>query len=224
MVQESSVAAMQPIVIGLTGGIASGKSSARYIFGELGCVTLDADRLGHACYEPGSPCLKELVSLFGADILRQDGSVDRPALGSIVFADKAKLEMLNKTVWPHIRARIAAELTRHRAGPVGSVIVVEAALLLEAGWDDLVDEIWVSYVSPDVARQRLMIRNQLSEEEAQKRIVAQLSNEQRLAKATVQLCNDGSPEEYRTSVQKQWQLFLERHKKTSNLPGRRCRL
>lgn len=193
----------RPRVIGLTGGIASGKSTAREILSELGASVIDADKYGHKCYEPGSTCFQEVVSVFGQGIVNPDGTLNRPALGAIVFGDKSKLQQLNKTVWPYIRRMIEADAASHRAGPSG-VMVVEAAVMTEAGWLDIFDEVWVVFVPPEVARQRLMQRNNFSAEEAEKRIKAQISNEERLAHANVCLKNDGSTDELKARVRAEW--------------------
>merc|ERR1712118_150602 len=117
------------------------------------------------CYEPGSACFKEVVSVFSESIVNADGTLNRPALGAIVFSDKSKLEQLNATVWPYIRKMIEADAVKHRAGP-GGVLVVEAAVMTEAGWLDIFDEVWVVFVPLEVAQQRLMQRNNFSAEEA----------------------------------------------------------
>lgn len=150
-------------------------------------------------------------------ILNEDGTVNRPALGAIVFGDKSQLTKLNETVWPYIRRQLEEAIAQHRATASG-VLVVEAAVVIEAGWLDMFDEVWMLFASPDIARTRLMLRNNFSEEEAQRRISAQLSHEERLAKASafgkrvVQMRNDGSTAELAAVVEAEWrqlQLRIE---------------
>eukprot|EP00747_Dinoflagellata_sp_TGD_P185507 gnl/TRDRNA2_/TRDRNA2_42086_c0_seq1.p1 gnl/TRDRNA2_/TRDRNA2_42086_c0~~gnl/TRDRNA2_/TRDRNA2_42086_c0_seq1.p1 ORF type:complete len:349 (-),score=63.97 gnl/TRDRNA2_/TRDRNA2_42086_c0_seq1:44-1090(-) len=201
-------------VVGLTGGIASGKSTVREFLASKGASVLDADKLGHECYAPGSDCLREVAALFGDRVVNADGTLNRVALGGIVFGDKAELEKLNKTVWPYIRRRIEEEIAGHRGG-AGGVLVVEAAVMVEAGWLDMFDQIWVVYTPPEDARARLMNRNQLSSDEADRRIAAQISNEERLARATVALRTSGMGPESIARLQaesaKAWSELLRSH-------------
>lgn len=188
--------------IGITGGIASGKSSARKILQEVHNVTvIDADKLGHACYLPGHPCLTQVLDAFGRDnILDPQGSLDRGKLGSIVFSDPLQLKKLNNIVWPHIRIALDEQLETLKlnsascsASPLETtttIVAVEAAVLIEASWEDLFDEVWVVYVEPDVAIERLMARNHFSRTEAQKRQRSQITNQERLNKCDISIPNN----------------------------------
>ena len=188
--------------VGLTGGIASGKSSARKYLGQAhGAHVIDADLLGHACYVPGHPCLEQVLDAFGRDRLLTKGTLDRAKLGGIVFSDKSQLEKLNSIVWPHIRSALSEQLATVRKeaeaeeSSVGNeqkttIVVVEAAVLLEASWSDLFDEVWVVHVDPEVACRRLMERNSLSLVEAQKRQQSQISNNDRLVQCSVGISNN----------------------------------
>lgn len=129
-------------VIGLSGGICSGKSSVTQICQDLGGYIINADLLGHQAYAPGTDCYHDLVNQFGEEIVSSDGSINRRALGGIVFSDESKLKLLNQIVWPRIRNLIEIELNELRERGVG-IVVLEAAILIEAGWQDIVDEIWV---------------------------------------------------------------------------------
>jgi phosphopantetheine adenylyltransferase/dephospho-CoA kinase len=174
--------------IGITGGIASGKSSVRKILGDVHNATvIDADKLGHACYVPGHPCLTQVLDAFGREnLLNEKGNLDRGKLGGIVFSDPMQMQKLNGIVWPHIRTALNTQLREIQAKAESSkpklanvdmettIVVVEAAVLLEAKWGDLFDEVWVVYVDPDIACQRLMARNNLSLEEAKKRQASQM--------------------------------------------------
>ena len=170
------------IVIGLTGGIASGKSTIARTLQSYGATIVDADKFGHQAYEPGTACLNEVVATFGEHILDASGSIDRRALGNIVFDPEQpqNLKTLNKIVWPYIKSKICEAVENHTDG----ILVVEAAVMIEAGWaktqPSWYDELWVSWVDEQTAQSRLMSRNNLTAEDALKRIQAQISNEERL--------------------------------------------
>lgn len=179
-------------VIGITGGICSGKSTVTKILSSLGLQILDADKLGHKAYEPGSDCQRQLIEHFGECIVGKDGQVNRQILGSIVFSDTVKMKELQGIVWPEIRKLIAHNLGEFERDGV-PVVILEAAVMIEAGWQDMVSTLWVINADRDIAMQRLMNRNGLSEEEARKRIESQLTNEQRGAYAD-SIFENSSPE------------------------------
>ena len=191
------------IVIGLTGGIASGKSTAAEQLRENGAHVIDADRLGHRVYEPGSPGFQKVVNEFGHDLVAADGSINRQVLGGKVFGDPAQMKRLTDIAWPEIRRMAAEEIEAERERGT-AVVVLEAAVLIEADWTDLVDQVWVVYVKPEIARERLMARNNLSAEAAQARIDSQLSNKDRLALADVKIENSESLEELTKKVDARW--------------------
>lgn len=177
------------VVIGVTGGICSGKSSVAKILRDKGYPVVDADQLGHRTYVTGTECFHKLVQNFGDQIVGEDGAINRRVLGGIVFSDKAKMEELNGIVWPEIRKLIIEELDRLRAEG-HSFVVLEAAVMIEAKWYDLVDEVWVVYVDEAIAIDRLMKRNNLSEEQARQRISSQLGTEERLKYASKSIRNE----------------------------------
>lgn len=179
-------------VIGLTGGIGCGKSTVAARLAALGATVLDADVVGHQIYLPGKPAWDEVVAAFGRDVVAADGSIDRKALGAKVFADPAALARLNAIVHPRIAAEIAERIAALRHEAPHRPIVVEAAVMLEAGWDSLVDEIWVVTVPVEAAIARLVRSRNLSPEDAARRIAAQLSDDERVRRADVVLVNDGS--------------------------------
>ena len=189
--------------IGLTGGIASGKSTVVNQLRELGAATIDADLLGHQTYEPGSETFRQVVAAFGEDLVAEDGTIDRSKLGPKVFGHPDGMKRLTDIVWPGIRALAEAELARLEAAGTG-VAVLEAAVMIEAGWQDLVDEVWVVAVSRDTARERLMARNNFSAEEADKRIDSQITNDERLKHADVVISNDCSMETAAARVARAW--------------------
>lgn len=190
-------------VIGLTGGIASGKSLVSQLLAERGAVVIDADKLGHESYRKGTETHRALIEAFGEDIVGPDGEIDRKLLGSKVFGNPEARQKLNQTVWPAIK-RLGAERIEELRQEGVAVGVLEAAVLIEAEWLDLVDEVWIVEVSPDVARKRLMERNGLSAEDAQARIQSQLTNEKRRPYATLVIENNGSLEDLRRAVDDAW--------------------
>lgn len=191
-------------VICLTGGIASGKSTAARFLREHGAHVIDADQLGHRSYEPGSPAHAQVVAAFGDDVLAPDGQIDRKALGAKVFGKPDELKKLTDIVWPAIRALASEEIARVRAAGSAGVIVLEAAVLFEAGWQDLGDEVWVNIVEREVAIARATQRDGVAREAIERRLDAQLSNAERIARADVVLDNNGSEDALLAQLQTQW--------------------
>lgn len=191
------------IVIGLTGGIASGKTTVSRLLAELGAVVLDADKVGHEALAPGSEAYRKVVAAFGTGVLRPDGSVDRKKLGEIVFNDAQALAHLNRILHPYMYQMIAERLEEHRRSGT-SVVVLEAAVLLEAGWTSLVDQIWVTQASEDTAIQRLGERNSFSAAQAQARIRSQLSPERRSRQADIIINTDCPLAETECQVRELW--------------------
>jgi dephospho-CoA kinase len=176
-------------VIGLTGGIASGKSSVARFFKDHEIPVIDADILGHRTYEPGSDTFAAVVRTFGQDLVAADGTIDRRVLGARVFGQPDELKKLTDIVWPGIRRLASRELSGFETAG-NSLVVLEAAVLFEAGWEDLTDEIWVVVVDPENAVQRLAARNGLDADAARARIASQLSNEERMSRANLVIEND----------------------------------
>ncbi len=207
-------------VIGLTGGIASGKSTASSYLSELGAALIDADRLGHRVYEPGTRGFDSVVRAFGDDIVGEDGTIDRRVLGGKVFGKPEELRRLTDIVWPLIR-----ELAEQEIGDIGAsnaqcVIVLEAAVLLEAQWDDLVDEVWVVVVDQNVAIKRLVERDGMSRDAALARVRSQLSNRERLERADRAIDNSASPAELRSGLRLEWDRLAERQRQTGGAAGK----
>jgi dephospho-CoA kinase len=191
------------LVIGLTGGIASGKSVVSQMLAEHGALVIDADKVGHEAYAPGSGCYEAVVEAFGRDIVAADGSIDRRALGGKVFGDAAQRKRLEGIVWPWMRSTMEERLAGLRANGV-PVVVLEAAVLIEADWISLVDQVWAVVTQPTVARERIMSRNGLTAEQADARIAAQLTNAEREARAQVVIENNGSMDDLRRRVDDAW--------------------
>jgi len=191
-------------VIGLTGGIGSGKSTVSRFLSELGAVVLDADKVGHEAYQPGTETWKEVVAAFGQEIVAPDENIDRKKLGAIVFSDPAALERLNGITHPRMYDMMAIRIEEYRQQGV-EVVVLEAAILLEAGWTPLVDEVWVAVASEPTVVRRVRERTDLPEEQIRSRIRSQLSNEERTKQASVVISNDGSLDELRAKVKELWE-------------------
>ncbi|XP_078280504.1 bifunctional coenzyme A synthase isoform X2 [Rhinoraja longicauda] len=190
-----------PYVIGLTGYMGCGKTSVVQHLQRMGASTINADALGHESYLPGRPAHQKIVQEFGQDILLKDGTIDRVALGKIVFGDVEKLKCLTSIVWPETAILIKQMISK--AGAEGkSVCVVDAALLLEAGWMDMVHEVW--------ALKRIMERDNINEEDAKKRLANQWTNAQRVHHANVVLCTQWEPQFTEEQIQKAWQLLQNR--------------
>jgi dephospho-CoA kinase len=195
------------VVIGLTGGIASGKSVVSQILGEQGAVVIDADKVGHEAYARGSGCYDAVVEAFGSDVVGSDGKIDRKALGAKVFGNPEQRRRLEGIVWPGMRKTMDLRLGALRAAGV-PVVVLEAAVLIEAEWTPLVDEVWLVTVPPAIARERLVQRNALTPEQAEARIAAQLSNEERARHAQVIIDNSGTLDELRQRVHDEWDRLI----------------
>ena len=187
-------------MIGLTGGIAAGKSTVSEALRDAGAAIIDADKIGHEAYQPGTDTHAALVDAFGEGIVAESGEIDRRRLGAIVFADPEQRLRLQAIVWPRMKQMMRERLDALAASGA-EVAVIEAAVLIEADWLDLVDEVWVVQVPESVAMQRLMTRNGLSAEDAQARIRAQLSNEERGRYAQVVIDNSGSIADARRRVE-----------------------
>ena len=192
-------------VICLTGGLASGKSTAARFLKEQGAHVIDADQLGHRAYEPGTQVHAQIVTTFGRDVLAADGRIDRKMLGGKVFGQPEELKKLTDIVWPAIRTLAREDIARVRTAGTARVIVLEAAVLLEAGWQDLGDEVWVVVVDRAVAITRAMSRDNAQRATVESRLDAQLSNQERIARAHVVIDNNATPEAMLAQLHTQWQ-------------------
>lgn len=192
--------------VGLTGGIGAGKSAVARLLADHGAEVIDADRVGHEVYRPGSAGWGQVVEAFGREVVAADGTIDRQRLGARVFADPAELARLNAIVHPLIRDAVAARVATAAGGP--RPVVVEAALLIEAGWDGLVDEVWVVTARPEVITARLSAQRGLSAEAIAARMRAQLTDAARRARADVVIDNSDSLEALRATVERLWRERL----------------
>ena len=198
------------IVIGLVGGIGSGTSTAAALLTELGAAVIHADLVGHEVYRSGTPGFAALVREFGAEVVGSDGEIDRKQLGARVFGSPEALERLNAIVHPLIRAEIVRRIEGlRRAGEVPAV-VLEAAILLEAGWRSLVDRVWVVTAPADHVAARLASQRGLSAAEVEARVARQMSDTDRLRAADAVIENRGSIEELRGQVVRLWRSAITR--------------
>ena len=190
-------------VIGLTGSIGSGKSSVAQFLSEMGAVVIDADKLGHEVFKPENPAWREVIDTFGNEILTPSNEIDRRKLGAIVFNNPERLKRLNRIMHPRILEVVKAKLEELRRQGA-EVVVLEATLLIEAGWTSLVDEVWVTVSSKDSVVDRLKERG-LSKAESLERILSQTTSEERAKHADVIIKNEGSLDELKTQVKQLWQ-------------------
>lgn len=196
-------------VIGLTGGIGSGKSTVAKLLEQKGAVLLDADRIGHEIYLPGKPAYDDIVAEFGPEVVADDGTIDRKKLGPIVFSDPDKLKRLNEITHPRIAQAVRDRLAELRETGL-AVAVIEAAILFEAGWEVLADEVWVTVVDPETAAERAAARGGLDPQQVLERIKAQMSNEERVSRAHVAISTDGDLSDTTRRVEHEWTRLQER--------------
>lgn len=196
------------LVIGLTGGIGTGKTEVCRIVRELGANLINADQVGHEAYTPLTEAWTEVVAAFGDGILTESGEVDRRKLGAIVFANAAQLERLNRIMHPRM-AEIVRQKLRAMDDEGAKVAVVEAAVLFEAGWDSLVDEVWTTEAPEESVVARLQERNGFAPEEIRKRIASQMPTEERTGRADEVINNSGDLEELEAAVREIWKRKVE---------------
>ena len=191
-------------VIGLTGGIGTGKTQVSDILASLGATIINADQVGHEAYLPNTRTWHEVVAAFGRGVLSESGEIDRGKLGGVVFSDPDALKRLNSITHPRI-----FEMIRERIDSLGGdgagLVVVEAALLIEANWTPLVDQVWVVTSEESDVVARLVSRNNLSEDSIRARIASQMPQAERVTHAHVIINNDGGLSQLRSRVQKAWQ-------------------
>ena len=196
-----------PLVIGVTGSIATGKSAACEIMVGLGAVHCDADRLVHRLYDPGKPAFDRIVDIFGEEVVGSDGFIDRRVLGSKVFGKPDEMSKLTSAIGD-ITAAVKGEIEgwRDTMGPDG-VAVMEAVNLIEAGYGQWCDQVILVACDEETARQRLLDRNRFSLEEVNQRLASQRPWEQRASAADLVLVNDRSPQEFAEGVRAEFARF-----------------
>ena len=204
------------LLVGLTGGIASGKSTVSAMLAERGAEVIDADHIARQVVMPGTPAWCKIREHFGPGVLHPDGQLDRQALADIVFADKSKLALLNEITHPAIFARIADRLEEYHDQDV--VVVLDAALLIEAGLSDGVDVVIVVHSPQEIQLERLAAKG-MGERAASDRIAAQLAPEKRLARADIVIDNSGSLEKLGRRVDEVWEELQRLLEQRTRAPG-----
>ncbi|MEU2574432.1 dephospho-CoA kinase [Streptomyces anulatus] len=193
--------------VGLTGGIGAGKSEVSRLLVKYGAVLIDSDRIAREVVEPGTPGLAAVVEEFGPGVLTAEGTLDRPALGAIVFADAGRLAALNAIVHPLVGAR-AAEL--ERAAPEDAVVVHDVPLLTENGLAPFYDLVVVVDATSETQLERLVTLRGMTESDARARMAAQATRDQRRAVADLIVDNDGSLEALEPQVRTVWDELVRR--------------
>lgn len=191
-------------IIGLTGGIGSGKSTVAAMLAARGAIVIDADRVAHEVYAPGTEGFDRVVARFGREILGRDGTIDRKALGGLVFDDPTALADLNAIIHPLVRKEVARRLLEAARSRPEATVIVEAALMTETGWTGGAGALWVVIADPEVALARLVRDRAMSEAEARLRIGAQATNTERRKNATIVIENNGTLAELETTVDRAW--------------------
>jgi dephospho-CoA kinase len=191
------------LVIGLTGGIGTGKSEAARYMVALGAELIDADVVGHEAYRPDAEAWRQVVQAFGEGILGEDNEIDRRKLGAIVFSEPEKLARLNGIMHPLMADMVQQKIEAHRRHGE-KVVVVEAALLFEAGWDSLVHEVWVTDSSVEMVVGRVAQRNGMTEEDARRRVDSQMSRQERLERADYVIDNSSDVDAMRRAIDELW--------------------
>jgi len=190
-------------VIGLTGGIGSGKSTVSRFLTEMGAVIIDADKVGHELLSPNTDAGREVIAAFGKQVISPAGEIDRQKLGKMVFGNAGLLAQLNQIMHPRMYEIVRAQLEKYRQQGA-KVVVIDAPLLLETNWASLADEVWVTIVSQSIVVQRLKDRMGLSEEESLARLRSQMSNEERIKHADKIIDTDCSLDELKVRVEEMW--------------------
>jgi dephospho-CoA kinase len=189
------------LIVGLTGGIGSGKTTVAAMLGSLGAIVVDSDQLARDVVEPGTNALAEVVGAFGDAVLAADGRLDRRALAAIVFDDEGKRRTLEEIIHPRVRARLAEVAA---SAPADAVVVNDVPLLVESGLAGGYDRVIVVLADEETRISRLMRSRGMTAEEARARMAAQATDEQRRAVADIVIVNDGTEAELREAVEAVW--------------------
>ena len=203
-------------VAGLTGGIATGKSTVAGMMTEAGAAVIDADRIAHQAYTPGQPAWQDIVDHFGRSVLSAAGDIDRQALGKIVFGNPEAQKALNRIVHPRVLASMQDELQQLAADRQGGIVVLDVPLLIESGWHDFLPVVILAYIPEQLQKSRLMQRDRLDAAEAEARIRAQMPIDTKRAYADIVIDNTGSLAATRRQVLVAYQAIH-----TGQIPHRR---
>ncbi|MFC1892472.1 dephospho-CoA kinase [Chloroflexota bacterium] len=191
-------------VIGLTGGIGSGKSTVSQFLAELGAIIIDADKVGHEAFQPDTEPWRKVVTAFGPEIVKPNGEIDRNKLGKMAFGNAELLSRLNQIMHPRIYDMIRSQIEDYRRWGV-AVVIVEVPLLIEADWTPLVDEVWVTVAPETTVLGRLQERSGLSKQDTLARIRSQLPIEERVRHADVVIDTDCTLNEVQARVKQLWE-------------------
>ena len=191
-------------IICMTGGLASGKTTASEFLQSKGAQIIDADKLGHRAYDPGTQAYLQVIEAFGDDVVSDDHQIDRRALGGKVFGKPEELKKLTNIVWPEIRRLAELEIAGYEAIYPDGVVVLEAAVLFEAGWEDIGEEIWVLVVDREVAIGRAMARDSADRGAVESRLDSQLSNDERISRATSVIYNNEDQSKMIEQLEAEW--------------------
>ncbi|MBP2632503.1 MAG: Dephospho-CoA kinase [Firmicutes bacterium] len=202
-------------LIGLTGGIASGKSTVSKMLVDSGGCLIDADKIAREIVEPYKPAWQDIVNKFGEEILLADKTIDRAKLGNIIFSDKDSKKYLNAVTHPRIKEEIKNRIARYR-NEKNAILILDIPLLFESGWDKSTDENWLVYVNQSVQLERLMARNQLSEKQAMDRIHSQILLEDKMKHADYIIDNNGTLEYTRSQVIVRWNEVKKKMEEKDN--------
>jgi dephospho-CoA kinase len=183
--------------IGLTGSIAVGKSNVVAVLQELGCVVFDADKIAHDVMEPGREAYNDVVREFGTDVLAEDGRIDRAKLGTVVFADESRRRLLNSIVHPRVKAEQDRLMHEAEAADPNGIAIVDAALMIESGGYKRFDKLIVVHCDRETQINRLMNRNNISREDAEQRVGAQMSSDEKRKYGDYEIDTSGSYEDTR---------------------------
>ena len=195
-------------VIGLTGGIGSGKTEVTHVLRELGAVVIESDKVAHLSYRPGTDAYDEIIDQFGKEVLDDSGVIDRAKLGGLVFAGPDLRIRLENIVWPAVRSWITERLI-HEKERGTKIIVIEVPKLFEAGWEDLADAIWTVEAPSDVIAQRVNVRSNLNETEKNARVQAQITRVERAERADLLIENSAELADLRERITNLWRTNPE---------------
>lgn len=190
--------------IGLTGGIATGKSTVAKLLTVRGAILIDLDGIAREVVEPGQPSLLRIAERFGQAVLQKDGSLDRKKLGAVVFADPAERKALEAIIHPAIRTVMKERMSYHEGNSPDKLVVVDVPLLYESGLESYFQQIMVVYVPREEQLQRLLERDKLTVEEAQRRIQAQMDIEEKKRRADILINNSGSLADTEQQIEGYW--------------------
>jgi len=191
------------LIIGLTGGIGTGKTEVTHVLRELGAVVIESDKVAHMSYEPGTEAHRDIVNRFGDGVLSESGVIDRSQLGKIVFSDPARRLELEEIVWPATR-KLTLALLKEEENRGTEIVVVEVPKLFESGWDRIADIVWTVESPEGEIGKRVEQRSGLSQSETDARAAAQLTRTERVEKANAVIENNGTLEDLRNQTKEIW--------------------